>query len=60
MPAIGLFETIYSARAIRRLKRDPVPEELITKVLDAAIRGTYGRCAGAADPVRPPPSAAAA
>jgi nitroreductase len=38
MPEIGLFETIYSARSIRRLKPDPVPEELITRVLDAAIR----------------------
>jgi len=32
MPDIGLFEAIYSARSIRRLKPDPVPEELITKV----------------------------
>src|SRR5881227_425956 len=38
LPDIGLFEAIYSARSIRRLKPDPVPEELITKVLDAAIR----------------------
>jgi nitroreductase len=42
MPDIGLFETIYSARAIRRLKPDPVPEELITAVLDAAIRAPSG------------------
>jgi len=38
MPDIGLFEAIYSARALRRLRPDPVPEELITRVLDAAIR----------------------
>ncbi len=38
MPEIGLFEAIYSARSLRRLKPDPVPEELITKILDAAIR----------------------
>src|SRR6266478_4844375 len=38
MSEIGLFEAIYSARSIRRLKPDPVPEELITKILDAAIR----------------------
>jgi nitroreductase len=38
MPEIGLFEAIYSARSIRRLKPDPVPEELITAILDAAIR----------------------
>ena len=33
-----LFEAIYTARALRRLKPDPVPDEVITKVLDAAIR----------------------
>ena len=38
MPEIGLFEAIYSARSLRRLKPEPVPEELITKILDAAIR----------------------
>ncbi|HSU05582.1 MAG TPA: nitroreductase family protein [Acetobacteraceae bacterium] len=38
----GLFETIYSARSLRRLKPDPVPEELITRVLDAAIRASSG------------------
>jgi nitroreductase len=38
MPEIGLFEAIYSARSLRRLKPDPVPEQLITKILDAAIR----------------------
>ena len=42
MPEIGLFEAIYSARAIRRLKPDPVPEELITAILDAAIRAPSG------------------
>ena len=35
---IDLFEAIYTARAQRRLRPDPVPEELITRVLDAAIR----------------------
>jgi nitroreductase len=38
MNEIGLFETIYSARALRRFKPDPVPEELITRILNAAIR----------------------
>ena len=42
MPEIGLFEAIYSARSLRRLKPDPVPEELITKVLEAAIRAPSG------------------
>jgi nitroreductase len=38
MSDIGLFDAMYSARALRRLKTDPVPEEIITKILDAAIR----------------------
>jgi nitroreductase len=42
MPDIGLFEAIYSARSIRRLKPDPVPEELITRILDAATRAPSG------------------
>src|SRR6516164_4139527 len=42
MLEIGLFEAIYSARSLRRLKPDPVPEQLITKILDAAIRAPSG------------------
>jgi nitroreductase len=38
MTDIGLFEAIHSARSLRRFRFDPVPEELITRVLDAAIR----------------------
>lgn len=38
MSEIGLFEAIHTARALRRLKPDPVPEALIMQVLDAAIR----------------------
>jgi nitroreductase len=38
MAGIELFEAIYSARSLRRFRSDPVPEELITRVLDAAIR----------------------
>jgi nitroreductase len=35
---MGLFEAMYSARALRRMKPDPVPQEIITEILDAAIR----------------------
>lgn len=42
MTEIALFDAIYTARALRRLKPDPVPEDLITRVLDAAIRGPSG------------------
>ena len=38
MTDIGIFEAIYTARSLRRLKPDPVPETLITRILDAAIR----------------------
>jgi nitroreductase len=38
----GVFETIYNCRAIRYLKPDPVPDELIERVLDAAIRAPSG------------------
>ncbi len=37
-----LHEAMYSLRAMRRLKTDAVPEELIWKVLDAAIRAPSG------------------
>ena len=40
MSEIGLFDAIYSARSLRRLKPDPVPEEIITRVLDAAVRAS--------------------
>ena len=42
MAEIGLFEAIYSARSLRRFKPDPVPDQVITKVLDAAIRAPSG------------------
>jgi nitroreductase len=36
---LGVLEAIHSARAIRRFKPDPVPEAVLTEILDAAIRG---------------------
>jgi len=42
MPDIGLFEAIHTARSMRRLKPDPVPEALLTQILDAAIRAPSG------------------
>jgi nitroreductase len=38
MGEMGIFETMYSARAMRRFKSDPVPDAIISKILDAAIR----------------------
>lgn len=37
-----IFEAIYTLRAMRRLKTEPVPDELVWKVLDAAIRAPSG------------------
>jgi nitroreductase len=42
MAEIGLFEAMYSARALRRFKPDPLPDEVMTKILDAAIRAPSG------------------
>lgn len=39
---MDIFEAINTTRAMRRLKPDPVPEELIWKVLEAAIRAPSG------------------
>jgi nitroreductase len=38
MDELGIFETMHTARALRRLRPDPVPDALLQKVLDAAIR----------------------
>ncbi len=40
--SIDLFEAIDSQRAIRRFKPDPVPDELITRLLQAAIKAPSG------------------
>ena len=43
MSDIALFDAITSMRAMRRLKPDPVPLELIRKVLDAGTRAPSGQ-----------------
>lgn len=37
-----LFEIMHTTRAMRRLKPDPVPEELIRKILQAAVAAPSG------------------
>ncbi len=37
-----LFEIMYSCRAMRRIKPDPVPDELIEKLIDAAVQCPSG------------------
>ncbi|MBV8771629.1 MAG: nitroreductase family protein [Deltaproteobacteria bacterium] len=39
---MDLFEIMYSAGSIRRLRSDPIPDETISKILDAAIRAPSG------------------
>jgi nitroreductase len=39
----GLFETLYTTRALRRFKPDPVPDEVLFQILDAAIRAPSGQ-----------------
>jgi len=38
----GIFEVIYTCRAMRRIKPDPVPEELLLKLADAGNHGPTG------------------
>ncbi len=40
---LGVFETMHSMRAMRRLRTDPVPTEMIRKILDAGIRAPSGQ-----------------
>jgi nitroreductase len=42
MSDITLFEAMFSARSIRKLSPDPVPEALITRVLEAATQAPSG------------------
>jgi nitroreductase len=39
---IGLFEAMYSARALRRFRPEPVPDQVISRILDAAIQAPSG------------------
>lgn len=39
---IGLFEAMYSQRAVREFKPDPVPDEVIHKLIEAATKAPSG------------------
>jgi nitroreductase len=39
----GIFETMHTMRTMRRLKPDPVPQEMIHQILDAGIRAPSGQ-----------------
>jgi nitroreductase len=38
----GIFEILYSTRAMRRLKPDPIPDATLTQIIDAGIRAPSG------------------
>jgi len=38
-----VFEILHTMRAMRKLKKDPVPREMIDKILDAGIRAPSGQ-----------------
>lgn len=39
----AFFRVLYTTRALRRLKPDPVPEEVLFQLIDAAIRAPSGQ-----------------
>lgn len=39
---MDLFEALYTTRAMRRVSPDPVPDEVIAAMLDAAVRAPSG------------------
>ena len=39
---MDVYEALYTTRAMRRVKPDPIPEEVQKKILDAAIRAPTG------------------
>lgn len=39
---MGIFEVMYNCRAMRRIKPDPVPEDLLIKLIDAANQAPSG------------------
>ena len=43
MKDVGLFDVMYTMRAMRRLRPDPVPLELIRKVLEAGTQAPSGQ-----------------
>ena len=39
----GLFHALYTTRALRRFRPDPIPEDVLFQILDAAIRAPTGQ-----------------
>lgn len=41
-PTIDLFEAMYTSRSLRRLKPDPIPDDVIRKVIEAGTQAPSG------------------
>lgn len=39
---MDVYEALYTTRAMRRVKKDPIPQEVQKRILDAAIRAPTG------------------
>ncbi len=39
---MDLYEAMYTTRAMRRVKPDPIPDEILGRLFDAAVRGPSG------------------
>ena len=39
---MDIYEAIYTTRAMRRVAPDPIPEDTLKKIFDAAVRGPSG------------------
>ena len=42
MAEMGLFEATHTARALRRFKPDPVPDQVLARLIDAGVRAPTG------------------
>ncbi len=42
MAEMGIFDVMYSTRALRRFKPDPVPDDVIAKVVEAGTQAASG------------------
>ncbi len=42
MAEVSLFDTMYTARALRRYKTDPIPDDVMTKILQAGTQAPSG------------------
>jgi len=42
MEETDFFKVVHTARALRRLKPDPVPDDVIAKIIDAGVRAPTG------------------